>query len=342
MKIRARPNHMARCPFRPLAFAVVFFALFVQSTTAAGKSGNVGTYIQASKVATSMGMDVTKTQDDGKLTYRISSKWSSIVIEEGRRTCTVNGIMIYLSQPVIMRSGILYVSDSDFHKNFEPLLLPQRFAPAPTLKTIVIDPGHGGRDNGAENKALRLKEKTLTLDMAVRLKTELEDRGYKVYLTRSKDEFIELDDRPALANKLKADLFISLHLNASTDSTVKGAETYILAPFGQPSSNGSNDSWPVLPGNSDDEWNVLAGYYVQRELVNNIGATDRGLRRSRFAVLRTLKCPGMLIESGYISNKIEGSKLGGRSYRSDIIDSIANAIDAYARTIKRVTDMQAK
>jgi N-acetylmuramoyl-L-alanine amidase len=293
-------------------------------------------YLPASKVAAAMGMDVTKSSDGKKLTYKISSKWSTIIIDEGRRTCTVNGIQIYLSRPILMRGGSLYMSDSDFHKCIEPLLMPQKFAPAPVLKTIVIDAGHGGKDNGAENKALGMKEKNLTLDLAGRLKSELESRGYTVIMTRTRDEFVDLDDRPAIANKARADFFISLHFNASQDTSVKGAETYILAPIGEPSSNGTYEYWPRLPGNANDTWNVIAGYYVQRELVNSIGATDRGLRRARFAVLRTLDCPGMLVESGYVSNPGECAKLGRPSYRADLANSIADALDAYARTLKRV------
>jgi N-acetylmuramoyl-L-alanine amidase len=318
-----------------LAAACLFMgALPLRAATQASDAKEV--YLPASKVAAAMGMEVTKSSDGKKLTYKISSKWSTILIDEGRRTCTVNGILIYLSRPILMRGGSLYMADSDFHKCIEPLLMPQKFAPAPILKTIVIDAGHGGKDNGAENKTLGIKEKNLTLDLAGRLKDELESRGYTVVMTRTRDEFIDLDDRPAIANKAKADFFICLHFNASTDTSVRGAETYIIAPNGEPSSNGSNEYWPKLPGNAADTWNVIAGYYVQRELVNSIGATDRGLRRARFAVLRTLNCPGMLVEGGYVSNPGECVKLGSPTYRSNLARSIADALDAYARTLKRV------
>ena len=212
-------------------------------------------YLPASKVAAAMGMDITKSSDGKKLTYKISSKWSTIILDEGKRTFTVNGIQIYLSRPVLLRSGALYLSDSDFHKCIEPLLMPQRFAPAPVLKIVEIDAGHGGKDNGAENKSLGIREKDLTLDLAGKLKIELESRGYTVFMTRSRDEFVELDERPARAARNHADLFVCLHFNASPDTSVKGAETYILAPIGQPSSNGSYESWPNLSGNADDERN---------------------------------------------------------------------------------------
>jgi N-acetylmuramoyl-L-alanine amidase len=267
----------------------------------------------------------------------VTSKAVSIELEEGKRTILVNNVLIYLARPVLLRGGSLYISASDYHKTVEPLLLPQRFSPVPRLKIIVIDPGHGGRDDGAQNKALQLKEKILTLDLANRLKSQLNDRGYTVYLTRTSDTYVELENRADTANRRNADLFISLHLNASTDTSVRGAETYILPPFGQPSSTGTDGDGEHLSGNQYDAWSAIAGYYVQKELSGDVGATDRGLRRARFVVLRDLDCPGMLIESGYITNQGEGYKLSTAAYRQRVVQGIADAVDAYASALKRLS-----
>jgi N-acetylmuramoyl-L-alanine amidase len=323
-----------------LIFAACLVFLAASSLSAANKTPSENAYVSVTNIASSVGMSVKKSEADGHVRYTLSSKWSTVELEEGSPVCRVNDVQLHLSAAPVSRGTLLYMMRSDYKKTIEPLLLPQKFAPAPDLGTIVIDPGHGGRDDGAQNKAAGIKEKVMTLDLAARLKTLLEERGYRVLVTRTKDEFIELPDRPAYAVKVKADLFISLHFNASTDTSVFGAETYILPPAGRPaSSNSTYDQSPVA-GNRFDEWNVIAAYYVQRELVNTLGAADRGVRRARFAVLRPLSCPGMLVESGYVSNRTECAKIAQSAYRDKIATAIANAVDAYSRTVRRVQSAQ--
>jgi len=294
-------------------------------------------YLAVVKQAAKLGLQVKKTTVSEKLQFKLESKWSTIVLREGTRSCQLNGITIHLSRAVIKRHGTLYISQNDYEKTIEPLLLPQNKTPPSGAGCVIIDPGHGGKDNGAENKALKIKEKDLTLSLAKTLAKTLESRGYVVYITRNKDEFIALDDRPKKAATLKADLFISLHFNASSTSSVTGAETYILPPAGQPSTSGSSfNANALLPGNSSDEWNMLLAYYVQRELVNSLGTSDRGVKRARFAVLRTLNCPGILVEGGFVSNNKECLKIASAAYREKMAAAIADAVDSYARTVKRV------
>ncbi|MFA5257185.1 MAG: N-acetylmuramoyl-L-alanine amidase [Opitutales bacterium] len=294
-------------------------------------------YLSVVKQAEKLGLQVKKSLAGDKLQYRLESKWSTVVLRESTRSCELNGITIHLSRAVIKRHGTLYISLNDYQKTIEPLLLPQNQRPPPGAKRVVIDPGHGGKDNGAENKSLKIKEKNLTLSLALTLKKTLESRGYTVFVTRGNDEFIPLDERPKKAADLKADIFISLHFNATSTSSVTGAETYILPPSGQPSTSGSSfNGNATLPGNSFDPWNMLLGYYVQRELVNSLGTGDRGVKRARFAVLRTLNCPGILVEGGFVSNNKECASIAGAAYRQKMATSIADAVDAYARTVRRV------
>lgn len=311
-------------------------ALPCLSLSATSQGSGEKSFVSVANLASTVGMKVKTSGASGHVRYTLSSEWATIEIEEGRRTCTVNGIQLHLSRAPITRGTLLYIMRGDYQKTIEPLILPQNFGQPPRLRTIVIDAGHGGRDNGAESKSLKIREKDLTFDLAKRLKTLLEDRGYNVILTRSRDEFIELDERPARAARANADLFISLHFNASTDASVRGAETYILPPAGMPATNGSGSDTSALPGNKFDAWNMVAAYYVQRELANTMGAQDRGVRRARFAVLRGAKCPGMLVESGFVSNAAEGSKLASIAYRQKLASSLADAVDAYSRTLKRV------
>ncbi|MBN1403033.1 MAG: N-acetylmuramoyl-L-alanine amidase [Opitutales bacterium] len=294
-------------------------------------------YYSLSKVATQLGMKAARSVVGDKLQITLSSQWSNVVLRESQRSCTINDITVHLSKAVIKRHGTLYLSESDYNKTIIPLLLPQKLSPPKGCKRIVLDPGHGGKDNGAENKSLKLKEKHLALSLAQSLKGILEQRGYTVYLTRSNDTFIELDDRPKNAGAWNADLFISLHFNASATTSVRGAETYILPPAGHVSTSGSSYNGNAsLSGNRWDEWNMLLGYYVQKQLVQSLPASDRGLKRARFAVLRTLNCPGILVEGGFVSNNSEGANIGSAAYRKKMAIAIADAVDSYSRTFERV------
>ena len=171
----------------------------------------------------------------------------------------------------------------------------QQFRPRPGLRRIVIDAGHGGKDSGACNESHAQQEKQLTLDVASRLKRMLEQVGYEVIMTRTSDVYIPLDQRPAMANRADADLFLSLHFNAAASSAAQGFETFALTPQYQASSKYSRPSTrdnTRYQGNAQDPWNTLAAYHVQRALVRRLGGPDRGLKRARFLVLKHLDCPG--------------------------------------------------
>src|SRR5690606_15538234 len=126
----------------------------------------------------------------------------------------------------------LHIPEIDYQNTLKPLFFPQQFEPKRKLYRIVIDPGHGGKDSGALNNSLKLKEKYLALDLANRVKSRLEKLGYKVSLTRTDDTFIGLSERAAIANRAGADLFLSLHFNAVDAASVDGIETFIMTPVG--------------------------------------------------------------------------------------------------------------
>lgn len=292
-------------------------------------------YVGLDTVSSRLGMERKWLVAGSKLS--LGSKWTQIEFEQHKRAITLNGVNVHLGFSVIRRGNMLYISESDYEKTLQPLLTPQVFPPPGKLAKIVLDAGHGGKDDGAQNKDLKLKEKNLALDLTKRLKVILEKRGYQVELTRSGDSFIELNDRAAIANRLDADLFISLHFNATSHSSVSGVETYVLTPSGQPSTSGTTPVSEVHPGNRYDAWSTLAGYYIQREMVNQLKSNDRGLKRARFAVLRPLNCPGVLVEAGFVSNNREGANIGWDAYRQRIAESLADAVDAYQKTLNRAS-----
>jgi N-acetylmuramoyl-L-alanine amidase len=233
----------------------------------------------------------------------------------------------------------LYISLADHEKTLQPALTPQIFPNPPRLYHIVLDPGHGGKDPGARNRALRLDEKNLTLDLARRLQRRLEARGYRVTLTRTTDTFLSLSERAAMANRLRADLFISLHCNAADATSVRGVETYAFTPRHQPStaraSLHASDNRDY-PANRHDPWNLAVGLAIQRSLVDSTRAPDRGVKRGRWTVLQDLQMPGVLVECGFLTHSDEARNLGSTAYRDRLADAITDGVHAYQLTLNRI------
>lgn len=177
---------------------------------------------------------------------------------------------------------------------------------AQKFDTVVIDAGHGGKDNGS--KWYGVAEKTLTLDLAKRLKSVLENKGVKVEMTRSTDVFVELEKRAEMANNSAKTIFVSLHFNAHRDRSIKGIETF------------------YYPGSS--EGRVLATY-VQSELGNRIKTRNRGVKPSRLKVLRLTKGTAILVECGFISNRWECQRCASSWFRQVLAEEIAEGLMRY-------------
>ena len=257
--------------------------------------------------------------------------------ERNREYVLVDGVKVMLEDAVGSLRGHLTVSKLDYEKVLVPLFWgPPRAATA--VKRVVIDPGHGGKDPGKINGPLGYAEKAATLDTAARLKIALEKQGFEVVFTRVKDVFVELDDRPGIAARAKADLFISLHYNGggAGDTVSSGIETYCLTPEGQRSTNSgkARSTTGAEPGNRFDASNMALAWSIQRRVLAATGAEDRGVRRARFAVLRPLPCPGVLVEGGFISSRKEGAQIAEAAYRQKIADSVAAGIVEYAARVR--------
>ena len=269
---------------------------------------------------------------------RFQGPRSKIELEADKRDAILNGRRILLGDPAAFFGSSLYISRIDAEKLFPPLLNPAgSYVPAaPAVRVIAIDPGHGGQDTGTQNKALKLNEKTFTLDVGLRLRALLQKQGYKVVMTRTDDRFIPLPERAEIANKAGADLFISIHFNSVENSpAVLGTETYAMTPQYQRSTStapGEKDPGARMayPGNRNDPWNVVLGYCIQDKLLGKLGSEDRGLKRARFAVLRFVNAPAVLVESGYLSNAAEARKICTAAYRDNIAEGIAEGIRAYS------------
>lgn len=275
--------------------------------------------------------DSPRQGSDGRLSERyVSRAGISLYAEYSKEFILVDGVKVMLDDAVGAQRGHLTLSKRDYDKVFVPLFWDAPKAPA---RRIVLDPGHGGKDTGKVNGTHKYTEKAATLDTAARLKILLEKQGFEVVFTRTKDVFLDLDDRAAMATSLKADLFISLHYNAGPagDTTADGIETYCLTPAGQRSTNAgkAKSTTAAEPGNRFDTANMALAWGIQRRLVKSTGAEDRGVRRARFAVLRTLSCPGVLIEGGFMSSRKEGALIADAAYRQKIAEAVSAGIVDY-------------
>lgn len=264
----------------------------------------------------------------GQNSFQVQSGGGAFQFTIGSRAAIWNGYKFHLGFAPTITNGMPFIHSLDVDKNLTPLLQVNR----PVSRgrgVIVLDPGHGGVDNGTRSP-LGTFEKDYTFDWARRLKILLEARGWKVLLTRAALGGAELSERVMIAEQNQADLFISLHLNAAA-AGVTGLETYCLTPAGMASTLTRGYADPVnvlLPGNSQDAENMRLAMRVHRSLLQTVGMADRGVQRARFmAVLKTQQRPAILVEGGYLSDHRESKQLADPEYRQKLALAVARALE---------------
>jgi N-acetylmuramoyl-L-alanine amidase len=172
---------------------------------------------------------------------------------------------------------------------------------------VVIDPGHGGHDPGAI-AVNGVYEKDITLSVASKVAGLLRGRGYRIVMTRQDDRFIELEDRAALANRLGADLFVSIHADSAPDPGIQGSTAYVA----EAASVGA----------------MRAARYVSTA-IDTTGINSRGIRRADYRVLVQTRCPAVLVELGYLSNYSEAARLQSATVQNRLAAAIANGVADY-------------
>ena len=197
--------------------------------------------------------------------------------------------------------------------------------PSARSYTIYIDPGHGGVDSGASYGGVY--EKNLALSVANKLKANLIQLGYQVLMTRTADYNVDFKtERSKMANQSNADLFISIHFNATglASSNTTGIETYWYQydPEYQPKINAAMHNDPTRLAESE----ILANQ-VQTSLISGTGAVNRGVRRDTFAVLRETAIPAILVELGFMDNPSDLQKINQDSYQTKLANALAQGID---------------
>ena len=255
----------------------------------------------------------------------------SIVLTHDSRRLRVNGIGVWISGPVIMRDQDAFIPALDLPTTLRPLLTPHR-AKQPSLRVICLDPGHGGDDTGKRDGSRN--EKQYTLLLARELGRLLTQSGYRVVYTRTTDTKVELPQRPEVARRARADLFISLHFNAADIPSAQGVEVYCLTPLGASSTNagGEGANSPSCVGNRQDARNLQLAFELQKTLVRRLNREDRGLRRARFAVLRDATMPAVLIEAGFMSNPVDSQWIYSSAERTRLSKAIMEAIQNFRKT----------
>lgn len=323
-------------PSRPLFF---FFVLVAGCVAVAASAQTHGLkthrlagsdYVAVTELVRHYNLGRNLSGDFARAEYRTSS--AHLAVQAERREVRINGVRHWLSAPVLGARDRLWVKELDLIKTIDPILRPQKRRPGTPIRTIVLDPGHGGSDRGAKGRSGT--EKTLTLDLARRVKRHLEKNGVRVLLTRSSDRTVPLEDRVQFCKSKKADVFVSLHFN-SGGAAASGIETYCLPPAGAPATADvrARRHFVRAPGNRHDDHNVLLAHLVQQSLLRATGACDRGVRRARFYVLRYASCPAILVEAGFLSNRAEEQRIVKADYREAMARAIAEGILAYKRSV---------
>jgi N-acetylmuramoyl-L-alanine amidase, family 3 len=195
-------------------------------------------------------------------------------------------------------------------------------------KVIFLDPGHGGKDPGAQY--LGLKEKDLNLQVSQQLKTRLESLGYKVIMSRSSDVYVDfITERSRMSNETNADMFISIHFNATghgLDSGEDGIQTYTYLPTGNIPSV-INKKWHDNPTRL--KYSYKLGSYIHQSVLATTHAKDAGLLAKSFAVLRETNKPAVLLELGYMDDSKESQKIRTKEYQQKLVDGIVQGIQQY-------------
>jgi len=283
---------------------------------------------------------------------RLDNGKNSLEVQLDSREILINGARIWLCFPVLEKDGQYLISRVDLSKTIEPQLRPQMIPNLGALKTVVLDPGHGGVDPGATGVD-GTYEKDLVLSLGKALRDALERSGnYTVVMTRDTDIFLSLKARVAVGRRAKADLFVSLHADSAPDSVVKGASVYTL-------SEKASDREAEALARQENQSDIIAGVdlshesdivtsilidLAQREtknlsaqfaamLVSELGRQTKLIRNThRFAGFAVLKSPdvaSVLVELGYLSNRADEKQLLSAPYRTKLAQAVVKAVHEY-------------
>ena len=296
--------------------------------------GKRDTYVRLRDVSSFHSADFTKEADG---TLRMLRETGDLTIPKNGRRVNIDGITVWLHSPVELLKRKYSITETDYRSVVQPILDPTQFLRGRGALTVLLDPGHGGEDSGAQG--LGVDEKDLVLQVAHDVRQELVQHGFKVLMTREFDRFIPLGERSKLARTLGADFMVSLHANSAGNKTARGVETYVVTARGyasttSPVKDGPDRAAPGYLGNDVAGASAVLGYALHRHVIKASGAHDRGLRHARFLVLRDTACPSALVEMGFLSNPEEVARMKTEEYMALVVDGLVQGVRAYAEQVK--------
>ncbi|NLG84988.1 MAG: AMIN domain-containing protein [Firmicutes bacterium] len=259
-------------------------------------------------------LEISARNDPDPTRLVLTIPYATAAAEQGERPRGT--VKRYRVQPIRPGNEVEIVLELRYEAQFRLETSPDRrrveliFTPPLAGKTIVLDPGHGGIETGAIGRVLGLREKEVNLDIAFRLKALLEEAGAVVQLTRVDDTYVPLLARAFFANRLPADIFLSIHANAHNDPNINGVEVY------------------YYPGR--EEAGRLAGLILE-EMAGTLGLFPRGAKTSDFAVLRDSQLVAVLVEVAFLSHPKEEEALATEDFRARAASAIARAMIRFAR-----------
>ncbi|MBI4244750.1 MAG: N-acetylmuramoyl-L-alanine amidase, partial [Planctomycetes bacterium] len=254
--------------------------------------------------------------------YKIINVDSEIVIQANSDFALVDGVVKkYESKPLKLISGrphvlsslirdFQYLSPGTYVSSIKKTYLNVKNQEKVKNFKVVIDPGHGGKDPGTNSGDSQLIEKTLTLDISMMIDDFLKKRGFQVFLSRSNDRTLSLEERVAFSKSLDADLFVSIHCNSSSDEQVSGFEIFIKKKV------------------SDKRILTLARF-IREGLSFHLNVPDRGIKRKNFYVIKNSRCPSVLVELDFITNETVAKHFKDENYKRDVANAVADGIIRY-------------
>lgn len=255
----------------------------------------------------------------------------------GGTDCLMNNVKFVFSNEILSSGDKVYVSRLDLAKLIDPVLRPSYIQNAGDFRTVVLDPGHGGKDPGATNPLGT--EAAYNIKVAEMVKKNLEAKGFKVVMTRTSDIYQSLQERVDIANAVKDNaIFVSIHFN-SGGTSARGIETFTLSPPGV-SHYGRDfraDDNQTRTGNEHDSANIALATAVHGTILTKLGTNtfDRGIKRARFSVLSGVCHPAILIEGGFMSHPYEARLIDNVRYQTALASGVFDAILKYRAAMTR-------
>ncbi|MGD7652812.1 MAG: N-acetylmuramoyl-L-alanine amidase family protein [Verrucomicrobiales bacterium] len=271
---------------------------------------------------------------------KLSRQGNSVILENskvemklktGGSECLMNGVKFVFSHPVTSIGGECHISRMDLAKLIDPVLRPNFIKNAGDFRTVILDPGHGGKDPGATNSLGT--EAGYNLTVAEKTRKLLEAKGFKVQMTRNSNRYLSLQQRVNIANQVRDDaIFVSIHFNSGGRSA-RGIETFTLSPPGVSHyGRGLKPSDKLArAGNEHDSANIALATSIHGSILRRIKkhTFDRGIKRARFSVLSGVRHPAILLEGGFMSHPYEARLIANESYQNQIAQGIVDAIAKY-------------